>query len=223
MHRGDAELARARFFCDPQRCFAGEPPCFGFGKQLTRGCRVEFPRAVGAKGVIVGSRTIVLFINPSVNKYSRIDSSTLALATSLRYIREGEPCMPIMYSRPLASEETRYTLLVDEAFKDLAKDGGDPYSRSQNIWVLLYAPKPALPSYIVMGRFKYVSYVGGALCVAPQEHLVADLGVLQRVRARHTHVTLLPPLVPLPVADDLEERADIIETQSESRKRPRSA
>ena len=77
-----------------------------------------------------------------------------------------------------------------------------------------------------MGRFKYVSYTGGALCVAPQEHLVADLGVFHRVRARHmqSHVTLLPPLVPLPVADDLEERALIIEqTQSESRKRPRDA
>lgn len=218
MNAGDAQLIKAGFFCDPQRCFSGARPALlqgGAIADLTLGCRVDFPRAAGGRGVIVGSRAVVLFLNTAVHKYSRIDSSALALAVSLRKIQAGGRSLPLLYSRPLADgAETAYTAHVDGVFSGMRHADG-PFERSQNVWVLLHAPRHGAPPYVVMGRFRYESYIGGALCIVPQEDLVADAHILQRCLERSRAV--LPPPRRVPPADDLEEQAARIEQNTPSK------
>lgn len=210
-------MAKAGLFVNPERCYSGQRPsaCGGGGVfgNLRVGCRVSFPRATGAKGVVIGSRTVVLFVNSNCTKYERIDSSPLALATSLRNIHAGDPSLPLMYSRPLADDgtvETAYTSSVDEVFGNLHKAKG-PFDRSQNIWVLLYAPTTDEPPYIVMGRFRFESYLGGALCVVPQDELVASQEIFDRVSASARHRSIVAHAPHLKKANDLESQAKRME------------
>ena len=216
MSRGDAELSRARFFVDPERCFSGCKPCFGTS-ELCVGARVPFPRCSGSKGVIVASRCMVLFINSKVKQYSHLDSSAAALATSLRRIANGQACMPLLYAKPAGGDT--YAQQVHRVFSELQQQRG-AFERAANIWVLLYAPTANAQPYVVMGRFRLENYIGGCLCLVPQDSLIADMEVYVRVRSKNQTQIVVAPSRAIVVADDLTDQADAIEWQhSNKRKR----
>lgn len=216
MSRGDAELSRARFFVDPERCFSGCKPCFGM-TELRAGARVPFPRCSGSKGVIVGSRCMVLFINSKVKEYSHLDSSATALATSLRRIASGQACMPLLYAKPAGGDT--YAQQVHRVFSELQQQRG-VFERAQNIWVLLYAPNAnGAQPYVVMGRFRFENYIGGCLCLVPQDSLIADMEVYVRVRNKKQTQLVVAPSRAIVVADDLMDQAYAIEQHNNKRKR----
>jgi hypothetical protein len=209
-------MTAAGIFLDPERCLSATPPsacCNGVFGNLVPGCRVSFPRTSGSKGVLVGSRNLLLFWNPS-SKYKHSDSSPLAIATNLRNINSGSlNGAALLYSRPLTDNgttETPYTTGVDEVFRSLHKNT-EPFDRSQNIWVLLYAPTSIEPPYIVMGRFRYVSYVGGALCIVAQDELVADRESFDRILAKQSRHSIASHAPYFKMAADLEAQAQHLE------------